>query len=122
MAAGRSYPPQDIQNRTFKFGVRIINLVDRLPRRLGTEVVAKQLARSGTSVGANVSEADGAESHADFVHKIKLARKEALESRFWLRVLNETALKDDAEVLALKDEADQLSRILYAIANGKKKH
>ncbi len=115
------YQPQDIQERTFQFGVRVVKLVNRLPRKLGSIEVAKQLVRSGTSVGANVHEADGAESHDDFVHKIKLARKEALESRFWLRLINAAILEEDAEVLALRDEADQLSRILYAISHSKKK-
>src|ERR1700682_5576542 len=101
------YPPQDIQERTFQFAVRVVKTVNRLPRKLGSVEVAKQLVRSGTSVGANVHEADGAESHADFVHKIKLARKEALESRFWLRLINEAVLENDSEILSLKDESDQ---------------
>lgn len=116
-----NYPPQDIQDRTFHFSVRVVKLVNRLPRKLGSIEIAKQLVRSAGSVGANVHEADGAESHEDFVHKIKLARKEALESRFWLRVINAAILEGDAEVLALRDEADQLSRILYAISHPKKK-
>lgn len=115
------YPPQDIQERTFQFGVRVVKAANRLPHQLGSIEVARQLVRSGTSVGANVHEADGAESHSDFVHKIKLARKEALESRFWLRLINEAVLENDPEILLLRDESDQLSRILYAISHSKKK-
>jgi four helix bundle protein len=121
MSGPRSYPPQNIQDRTFHFGVRVIKLVDRLPRRMGTEVVARQLARSGTSIGANLREADGAESHDDFVHKVKVARKEALESHFWLKLIHETVAQNDSEVIALLDEVEQLGKILYAIANSKKK-
>ncbi|NJN43660.1 MAG: four helix bundle protein [Anaerolineae bacterium] len=65
--------PQDIQARTFEFGVRIVDLADRIPRTLAGEVLARQLARSGLSVGANVEEADGAESKNDFIHKMSIA-------------------------------------------------
>ena len=121
MSSKTNYPAQNIQERTFEFSVRVIKLVNRLPRKMGSIEVAKQLVRSATSVGANVHEADGAESHADFIHKIKVARKEALESRFWLRLINEAVLENDPEVVSLQDEADQLSRILYAISHSKKK-
>lgn len=120
MADIAKYAPQDIQERTFRFGVRIVQLVNRLPRQIGSIEIARQLVRSGTSVGANVQEADGAESHADFVHKIKLARKEALESRYWLRVIYEAEITQDPQIPLLRDEADQLSRILYAISHPKK--
>ncbi len=115
-----NYKPTDIQERTFAFGIRVLKLVDCMPRRLGALEISKQLLRSGTSVGANVQEADGAESHKDFVHKIGIARKEAQESHFWLRVINSAILPDNPEVLALLDEAQQLTRILYAIGHSKK--
>ncbi len=120
MSEGAKYAPRDIQDRTFQFSVRIVKLVNRLPRQLGAIEVSRQLVRSGTSVGANVQETDGAESHSDFIHKIKIARKEALESQYWLRLLNETLPDQDPEIAVLCDEADQLSRILYAISHPKK--
>lgn len=112
-----NYKPKDIQERTFEFGIRVLRLVDCMPRRLSALEVSRQLLRSGTSVGANVQEADGAESHKDFVHKIGIARKEAQESHFWLRMINSAVLPGNSEVLALLDEASQLSRILYAIGH-----
>jgi len=111
------YAPKDIQERTFRFGIRIVKLVNRLLRDVGSVEVARQLVRSGTSVGANVQEADGAESHSDFIHKIKIARKEAQESRFWLHLLKEIFPQTDSEIIALCDEADQLVRILYTISH-----
>lgn len=81
------YKPRDIQNRTFLFGVRIVKLVDRLPRSLAAVEIGRQLLRAGTSVGANVREADGAETHKDFVHKITIAEKEVKESHYCLEML-----------------------------------
>jgi four helix bundle protein len=107
--------PQDIQERTFKFGVRVVNLVERMPRKLSAEVLAKQLMRSGLSVGANMQEADGAESKDDFIHKVSVAYKEVRESRHWLKTIQETVMKGDEEVAELWKEADELVRILFAI-------
>ena len=76
----------DIQERTFRFAVRVVRLVERLPRDGAGLVVGRQVARSATSVGANVEEADGAESKRDFIHKMSIAHKEARETRYWLRI------------------------------------
>jgi four helix bundle protein len=115
-----NYRPSNIQDRTFAFGIRIVKLADCLPRRHSAMEISKQLLRSGTSIGANVQEADGAESHKDFVHKIGIARKEAQESHYWLRIIDSAILPDNSEVLSLLDEAGQLSRILYAISHSDK--
>jgi four helix bundle protein len=82
--------------------------------------VAHQLVKSATSVGANVEEADGAESPRDFIHKTSISRKEARESRYWLRVVR-AAIFDDEELAALEQESDELVRIFSAmIANAQK--
>lgn len=116
----KNYRPSNIQERTFAFGIRILKLVDCLPRKQSANEIWKQLLRSGTSIGANVQEADGAESHKDFVHKIGIARKEAQETHYWLRIVDSAILPQNSEVLWLLDEADQLSRILYAIGHSNK--
>ena len=107
--------PRDIQERTFAFGVRVVELIDRMPRTLAGETIAKQLIRSGTSVGSNMQEADGAESKKDFIHKVSVAYKEVRESRHWLATIRATIMKEDAEVIALWQESDELVRILFAI-------
>src|ERR687886_646765 len=112
-----NYQPADIQKRTFAFGVRVIKLVDKLPKTLSGVELARQLIRSGTSVGANVREADGAESHKDFVHKIGIAYKEAKETHYRLDLINTAILSDHSEIPVLIDEADQLARILYTIGH-----
>lgn len=107
--------PKDIQERTFEFGVRIIRLVDRLPRTVAGMKIGQQLIEAGTSIGANVQEADAAESKKDFIHKIGIALKEAQETHYWLRLIDVTLLPNDEEVKSLMREAFELSRILGAI-------
>jgi four helix bundle protein len=112
--------PYDIRERTFQFAIRVIRAVRRLPKDPATRVVAHQLIKSATSVGANVEEADGAESPRDFIHKTSISRKEASESRYWLRVIRATML-DDEEIAALEQESDELVRIFSSmIANAQK--
>ncbi len=104
----------DIQRRAFEFAVRVVRLVDRVPRTVAGIEVSRQAVRAAMSVGANVEEADAAESKRDFVHRMGISHKEARESRYWLRVIQATLL-DDEEVQDLIRENDELVRILYTI-------
>ena len=108
--------PYDIRERTFRFAVRVIMAVRNLPDDSASRVVAYQLAKSATSVGANVEEADGAESKRDFVHKMSIARKEARESRYWIRI-SRASLTNDSEWSSLQQESEEITRILSAIIN-----
>lgn len=107
--------PRNIQERSFEFGVRVVRLVDRLPRTTAGIKIGQQLIDAGTSVGANMQEADAAESRKDFIHKTGIALKEAKESHYWLRLVDVTLLPKDGEVQALLQEARELSLILGAI-------
>jgi four helix bundle protein len=107
--------PFDIKERTFLFGVRIIELVGELPRTVAGIEVGRQLIRAGTSVGSNMEEADGAVSKKDFVNHVKIARKEARESRYWLAMIDAAGLLHDPEVQALSQETIELVRILSGI-------
>jgi len=81
----------DIQERAFEFAVRIVELVDVLVTRgMSARVLATQLLRSSTSIGANLEEADAGQSRADFISKCGIALKEARESHYWLRLLART--------------------------------
>ena len=104
----------DIQERTFEFAVRVVKLVNRLPRTVAGIEIGRQVVRAATSIGSNVEEADAAESKRDFIHKMSIAHKEARETRYWLRIVK-AALLDDDEVQALIQENDELVRILYTI-------
>lgn len=105
----------DIKQRTFEFGVRIVKLVGKLPRTVAGIEVGRQLVRAGTSVGSNTEEADAGVSRKDFVNHIRIARKEAKESRYWLNMIAAAGLLDDPEIGALTAEAGELVRILSGI-------
>jgi len=111
MAEGAK-PPFDIAERTFEFALMVVQLVKRLPAGVVEDRLGYQLVKSGTSVGANVEEAYGAESVKDRIHKFSIARKEARESHYWCRLIQEAAIGDVEAAAFLADEALQLARIL----------
>jgi four helix bundle protein len=76
-----------LEERTARFGEMIIDFVKTLPRNIINDELIRQLVRSGTSIGANYMEADGAESKKDFRHKIAICRKESKETKHWLRMI-----------------------------------
>ena len=113
-------PPFDLAERTAKFGESIIAFAKRMPRNVVTTPLVKQLVRAGTSIGANYSEADEAESKKDFRHKISLCKKEARETRYWLRMLAAAEPQVKQEARALWQEAKELNLILAAIIRNSK--
>jgi four helix bundle protein len=111
----------DIFERLLNLGVRIIRLMEALPKSLSGKHVALQLLRSGTSAGANYEEARDAESKADFVHKIGVSWKETRETRYWLCLILRSELIKPKLVESLLQEAEEISRILArSIATAKK--
>ena len=107
----------DLGERTAVFGENIIKLCNSLPRTVVTTPLIYQLVKCGTSVGANYSEADNAESDRDFKHKIGICKKEAKESRFFLRMM-QTATPEMIEKLQeLNQEANELNLIFNSISN-----
>ncbi|MBI3243688.1 MAG: four helix bundle protein [Chloroflexi bacterium] len=114
MAPGKADTPYDIRERSFLFGVRVIKWVRTLPRDWATETCAKQLIRAATSVGANIEEADGTETIKDKVYKWTTSRKEARESRFWVRTIC-AANSESPEGQALIQESSELTNILSTL-------
>ena len=107
---------RDLPERTFEFAKRIVELCLSLDRTPGvSRTLANQLLRSGTSIGANVEEAQGGQSRADFVAKSYIACKEARETHYWLRLLAATGVADEARISGLTDEANQLVAILTSV-------
>ena len=109
----------DIKERCLRFAVKIVSFVDRLPKTIAGYEIGRQLLKAGTSVGANVEEADGAVSKKDFVNKIGIARKEARESNYWLKVIDLSNLlkkqNDNEELKWLLNESKELMKILSSI-------
>ncbi|NUN68140.1 MAG: four helix bundle protein, partial [Bacteroidetes bacterium] len=95
--------------------VGIVSTSRRLTEEKREYVLSKQLLRSGTSIGANIAEANGGISKADFSAKLSISYKESLETKYWLDLLKETGLLDAETHGALHRDADEVSRILYSI-------
>lgn len=107
---------RDIEERTFKFGVRTIKLCQFLEKKSWiNSTLGKQLLRCGTSIGSNVEEAQAAESRADFASKNNIALKEARETHYRLRLLAATQIIPQARLQPILDESMELKRILGAI-------
>jgi four helix bundle protein len=112
----------DLEERTAKFGEAIIEFAKKVPKNVITIPLINQLIRAGTSVGSNYCEADCAESKKDFEHKLGICKKEAKESRHWLRMIAKAApeLKDEARIHW--KEANELQLIFIAIVKKSKMH
>lgn len=102
----------DLEERTLKFSIMLIETLKKIPRTIYNSKAITQCTSSGTSVGANYREANGAESQKDFIHKIRIAYKEARETVYWLKILIRIHSNDKDFGLSLSlNEADQLVRI-----------
>jgi four helix bundle protein len=108
---------RDLEKRTKKFSLAIIKFTSSLPRTREADVLARQLVRSATSIGANYREAKRGVSRPDFVHKIGTVQKEAAETQYWLELLIESGIGKDTAG-ALHREATELVAIFTSI--GKK--
>jgi four helix bundle protein len=108
--------PARIQTRSSKFAVRIVNLNKFLNSKSQCPyALANQLLRSGTSVGANVSEAQAAQSKKDFISKMSIAAKEARETEYWIKLLIATELVPESQLEELNNEIYQIIAILTKI-------
>jgi four helix bundle protein len=116
-------PRRDLPDRTFEFARRIVLLCRELDQTPGvSRTLANQLLRSGTSVGANVEEAQGSQSRADFVAKSYIACKEARETNYWIRLLAATNVVPEERLSDLVDESNQLVAILTSIVKKAKQN
>ena len=103
---------EELADRFLDFTVRIIKLVAALPKTAIGKHVGSQLLGSGTSAGANYEEARGAESNADFIHKMGIVLKELKESRYWIKVVRDVPLVNSERTETLLDECEQLIAIV----------
>lgn len=109
-----------IQSKSYAFAVRIVLLYQHLLEKKKAFVLAKQVLRSGTSIGANIEEAIGGQSRADFVSKLSIAYKEARETSYWLRLLKDTGYLTETEFNSIHADAEELCRIIAAIQKSTK--
>ena len=106
--------PEELKDRTKKFALRVLNLVDKLPRGVKGRVLSDQIARAGTSTAANYRAACKARSRAEFVAKIGVAEEEADEVQFWLELIGEDNLVPANRLGDLQQEARELTAIFAA--------
>ena len=109
-----------IVQKSFAFAIRIVNLYKYLRSTKREYVLSKQLLRSGTSIGANVTEAEQAQSRADFISKLNIALKETVETDYWLRLLYETNYLTSAQFSSMQIDCIELKKLLVSIVKSSK--
>jgi len=110
-----------VEEKSFRFAVRIVKLNQYLRTKKKEYVLSKQLLRSGTSIGANVAESQQAQSRADFVSKLEIALKETSETKYWLRLLRATEYLSDSQFESINTDCSELEKLLVCIVKSTKK-
>src|SRR5579885_943027 len=104
-----------IAKKAYSFALEIIKLYKQLVANKKEFVLSKQLLRSGTSIGANINEALAGQSKRDFIHKLSIALKEALETSYWLNLLKDSDFITSTEFDKLNSACDEIIKILNSI-------
>jgi len=110
----------DIKERSFWFGIGIVKLVADLPKNTAGFAIGGQIVRSGTSIGANIEEAQNSSTKKEFIHSMTIALKEARETFFWLRIISESNLVAFDKFKELVEECRELVKILTSIVKNSK--
>ena len=109
-----------IEEKSFRFAIRIVNLYKYLCAEKKEYVLSKQLLRCGTSIGANVAEAQQAQSRPDFIAKLSIALKETTETKYWLRLLNATEYMEKSHFQYLYGDCTEIEKLLVSILKSTK--
>ncbi len=104
-----------IETKSFQFSVRVVKLCRHLKEEKKEYILSKQLLRSGTSIGANIVEAQQAQSRPDFISKLCIALKEASETNYWLRLLHATDYLSEKEFSSIHIDCKELEKLLTSI-------
>src|SRR5688572_27447016 len=104
-------------DKSYNFAIRIVNLYKFLTKEKKDYIIAKQIFRSGTSIGANAEEAVGGFSDKDFIAKLQISYKETRETRYWLRLLRDTDYLSKEQATSLINDCEELQKIITAILN-----
>lgn len=108
--------------KALDFSVRIVNLYKRLREERHETVMSKQILRSGTSIGANASEAIAAESSDDFIHKLTISLKEANETKYWILLLHRTQFITENEFESIMTDCQELRKLIGSIISSTKRN
>ena len=101
-----------LEQKSFRFAVRTVNLCKHLRGTKKEHTLSKQLLRSGTSVGANIAEAQQAQSKADFISKLSIALKETAETKYWIRLLSAPGYLSEQEYRSIFSDCVELEKML----------
>jgi four helix bundle protein len=101
-----------LKTRSYEFALRVGKLYRELSSDKKEFVLSKQILRSGTSIGANIEEANQAESKKDFIHKLGIAQKEANETHYWIRLLSDSDLINLKESEHMKNDCEELIKLI----------
>ncbi|MBE6720597.1 MAG: four helix bundle protein [Ruminococcaceae bacterium] len=104
-----------VEEKSFEFAKRIVNLKKYLVSKFNEYTLSDQVLRSGTSVGANIVEAQNARTNAEFISKISIAQGECSETKYWINLLYETNYISEKEYFSLYSECDEIYKILSSI-------
>jgi len=104
-----------VQTKSYSFAIRIVKVYKYLCEEKKEFVLSKQLLRSGTSIGANIEEAIGAQSNKDFFAKMTIAYKETRETHYWIRLLTDTEYLSDEQNISLSKDIEELLKIIGSI-------
>ncbi len=107
--------PRDIKERSFTFAVRVLKMTKYLSKNSINNVLINQVIRSATSIGANIEEAQGAHTKSDFAHCMNIAKKEARETFYWLKLINEMNHTISERLNLLVIENEEIIKILTTI-------
>ena len=105
----------EVRDRSYSFALRIFKLCRFLEKDRSARIIANQLLKSGTSIGANVEEALGGQTRKDFIAKMSIALKEARETNYWLRILHYSETIPTERISNIIDESEQIIKILAKI-------
>ena len=108
-------PKFDLEERTAKFGIEVIEFSRKIPETITTRPLISQFVRAGTSIGANYCEANDAESKKDFIHKIGICKKESRECMYWLHMIGVAVSAVKEQARKMWQEAKELNLIFGAI-------
>ena len=108
--------------KALDFSVRIVNLYKCLREERHETVMSKQILRSGTSIGANISEAIAAESTDDFIHKLTISLKEANETKYWILLIHRTQFITDNEFESIMTDCQELRKLIGSIISSTKRN
>ena len=117
-----SNSPNVLKDKSYAFALRSVNLHKHLCVAKREYVLSKQLLRSGTSIGANVAEANQAQSRADFISKLSIALKEAVETEYWISLLRDSQYLTERQAESMQADCVELIKLLTAVLKSSRKN